>query len=102
MSIEANKDAVRRYLEDLYLPGVLDEIADPDLTVITSGWSIMQGLENVKKLSAFFFAALSERRLTVEEMIGEGDTVAVSNTVRSTTRDDNGAIGRWHRCHPWW
>jgi hypothetical protein len=86
MSIEANKAAIRREVEDWHLPGVLDEIADPDLTFIAPGWPTTHGLENVKKLSAFFFAGLSERRLTVEEMIGEGDTVAVSYTVRSTNR----------------
>lgn len=35
MSIEANKAAARRYLQEWHQPGVLEEIADPDLTFIS-------------------------------------------------------------------
>ena len=84
MLIETNKAAVRRYLEDV--PVVLDELADPELTVIAPGMITMRGLKNVKRFSAPYFRALSERRLTVEEMIAEGDTVVVRWNIRLTTR----------------
>ena len=84
MSIETNKAAVRRYLEDV--PDVLDELADPELTVIAPGMITMRGLKNVKRFSAPYFGALSERRLTVEETIGEGDTVVVRWNIRLTTK----------------
>ena len=83
-SIEANKAIVRRYLEDV--PGVLDELADPDLTIIAPGMTTMRGLKNVKMFSAPYFAALSERRFTAEEMIGEADKVTVRWTIRLTTK----------------
>ncbi len=83
-SIEANKAIVRRYLEDV--PDVLDELADPDLTIIAPGMMNMRGLKNVKKFSAPYFAALSERRFTAEEMIAEGDKVTVRWTIRLTTK----------------
>ena len=83
-SIEANKAIVRRYLEEV--PGVLDELADPDLTIIAPGMTTMRGLKNVKMFSAPYFAALSERRFTAEEMIGEADKVTVRWTIRLTTK----------------
>lgn len=83
-SIEANKAIVRRYLEDV--PDVLDELADPDLTIIAPGMTNMRGLKNVKMFSAPYFAALSERRFTAEEMIAEGDKVTVRWTIRLTTK----------------
>lgn len=46
----------------------------------------MKGLENVKRPAASAPGALSERQLTVEEMIGEGDRVAARGTVPYTTR----------------
>lgn len=46
----------------------------------------IRGLENVKKLSAAYFGALSERRLIVEEMIGEGNNVTASWTISLTAK----------------
>ena len=83
-SIETNKAIVRRYLEGV--PYVLDEVGDPDLTIIAPGMSTMRGLKNVKKFSAPYFAALSERRFTTEEMIAEGNNVTVRWNIRLTTK----------------
>lgn len=83
-STDANKTVVRRYLEGV--PYVLDELADPDLTIIAPGMTTMRGLKNVKRFSAPYFAALSERRFTAEEMIVEENNVAVRWTIRLTTK----------------
>ena len=83
-SIEANKAIVRRYLEGV--PHVLDEVGDPDLTIIAPGMTTVRGLKNVKRFSAPYFAALSERRFTTDEMIAEGNNVTVRWTIRLTTK----------------
>lgn len=83
-SIEANKAIVRRYLEGV--PHVLDEVGDPDLTIIAPGMTTMRGLKNVKIFSAPYFAALSQRRFTAEEMIAEGNNVTIRWTIRLTTK----------------
>lgn len=83
--IEVNKAVVHRYLENA--PDILDEIADPELMAITPGlMPTMRRLENVKKLSAVYFRGLSERRLTVEEMIGEGNNVTARWTISLTAK----------------
>jgi predicted ester cyclase len=91
MSVEANKVAVRRNLEDASVATLsnidaLDEVADPDLTVITPGFPTMHGLENVKEHTDPYFSAFSDLRVTIEEMIGEGDSVAGWWTFRITTK----------------
>jgi predicted ester cyclase len=91
MSLEANKAIVRRYLEDASAASLedvnaIDEVAAPDITVISPPHPPIHGLENVKKATEPFFRALAELKVTVEDMIAEDDRVAGRWTFEVTTK----------------
>lgn len=87
MSIE---DAVRRAFEAVGVAprnvDVADEVFDPDFRFISPGWPETAGRENFKRAVTPMFAALSDFKVTVEEMIGEDDQVAARWTNRVTTK----------------
>lgn len=91
MSIEANKVTVRRYLQGDPDAGrdniaVWDEICDPDIAMIGGpGFGEVHGLENLKEYTTRYHS-LASREILIEEMIAEGDKVAVSYTMRVTVK----------------
>src|SRR5207237_8112954 len=83
MDIEANKAIVRKYLElwdtgnltfadEVLAPGFVDHL-HPEL---------VPGLESVKKEVAAFRGAFPDAKGTIEQMIGEVDTVAFCVVLR--------------------
>jgi len=82
MSAEENKAVVRRFIEEIFVKGnvaAVDQLAAADFT--PRSWpSVSPGLENLKQAVARVSASLSEVRMTIEDMIAEGDRVAVRLT----------------------
>lgn len=79
MSIEENKAAFRRYVEEVWQSeklDLVDEIFAEEYTSHQSDGSILQRTpEDVKSFVKEYRDAFSEIEDTVEDMIGEGDKV---------------------------
>jgi steroid delta-isomerase-like uncharacterized protein len=85
MLIEENKAVVRRFIEEIFVKGnvgAVDKLAAADFT--PRSWpSVSPGLENLKEAVARVSASLSDVRMTIEDMIAEGDRVAVRLTAHA-------------------
>ena len=79
MSVEENKVAFRRYVEEVWVEenlNFVDEIfAEKYLSHQPDGSVLERGPEDVKKFVREYRAAFSDIEDTVEDMIGEGDKV---------------------------
>mgnify|MGYP001277197965 CR=1 FL=1 len=85
MNIEANKAIVRKYIE-LWSTGNLalaDEVLAADFVDHTHP-NQAPGPESVKQEVKVFREGFPDARITVEQMIGEGDTVAFRFVLRGT------------------
>jgi predicted ester cyclase len=87
MSVEENKDLVRRYFEtggrnDL---AAWDELCDPSMALIVAGFpQPMTGLDAVKQFSGVMHSAMPDYTLMIEDLVAEGDRVAARWNVRGT------------------
>ncbi|HEY6746672.1 MAG TPA: ester cyclase [Mycobacteriales bacterium] len=92
--IASNKATVERLCAaantgDLALISALvDEIAAPDLRMSTPLPGAATGPDRLKHVWATLFRAFPDLRLSVQDLIGEGDKVVVRNVVRGTHRGD--------------
>jgi steroid delta-isomerase-like uncharacterized protein len=77
METEKNKQLVKRYLElwNTGDPAIAAEILAPDYVDHTHP-NREPGPESMRQEAASFRAAFPDARITIEQMIGEGDTVA--------------------------
>jgi predicted ester cyclase len=84
----ANKEIARRFREDLWNSGDLsqaDDIIAQDCllhSVIPFPIDFARGPDAVRHLVFFYQMAFSEIRITAEQIVAEGDTVAVRWTAR--------------------
>jgi predicted ester cyclase len=91
MSVESNKALVRRWFEEIVNgrtdPAVfltaLDETMAPDF-VDWDGPDPLNGQEAIRRTVPVLLKALPDASLTVEQLIGEGDLVAVRVRGRAT------------------
>jgi predicted ester cyclase len=86
MSIEHNKELVRRVTEDglnRQNPALIDELCAPDFVFHNASRTI-QGLPAYKHFLAKFLTAFPDGNFTNEDLIAEGDIVAVRRTFRGT------------------
>jgi len=88
MSIEENKALVRRVYE-LLNRGELDayyELLAPEYVEhLTTG---DMSLEQLEQFEAMFFAAFPDTNITIDDMVAEGDRVAVLVTWRGTHKGE--------------
>ena len=92
MSAEDNKALVRRWFEELFNEAKLDladEIVTPDhVTHDTSTPEHLPGPEGERQLVTLVRGAFPDGRITIEDLVAEGDKVAVRWTFRGTHRGD--------------
>lgn len=84
---EENKARMRRLLEEFINrgnEGVVDETTAPTWRMHVAGNSEPMDREGVKQFIRMFRAAFPDLRDTVEDMIAEGDKVAVRGVTRGT------------------
>ena len=92
MSTEDNKALTRRFFEEVFNQknlAVIDEQVSPDY--VEHDPSVPQpvrGPEGLKQYFLMFRTAFPDSTMTIEDMIAEGDTVAVRHTYRGTHRGD--------------
>ena len=85
MSTEANKALVRRfYAEGVHNPALFDELLASTYVLHLPGSPPIAGIEPAKQLMTSYTAAFPDLRLTTEDMVAEGDRVAIRNTWRGT------------------
>jgi steroid delta-isomerase-like uncharacterized protein len=88
--VAANKASVKRFHEaantgDMaVLANVIDEFVHPDAVIRTPLPIDTMGAEALKQIWAALFAIYPDIRLTVEDVIGEGDKVVTRTTVTGT------------------
>lgn len=97
MSIDSNKDILMRHFNEVLNQGqlhVVDEIYTSDYTldapVRSDGSSqshgITRGTEQLKQRVTLFRTAFPDIHFSMDEIVGEGDTVVVRYTYRGTQR----------------
>ena len=89
MSTEDNKAQARRAY-DAFNQGNLAayyELFTPDFVLHNASMTI-QGLEAYKQFLSMYLAAFPDARLTLEDMIAEGDKVVTRQTFRGTHTGD--------------
>ena len=82
MSVEENKVIARRLIEEVFNEGNLDvipELIAPDFVGVGSG-----GPEGFKQVTILYLNAFPDLHQTIEDMVAEGDKVAVRVLVRGT------------------
>ena len=91
MSTEQNKAIVRRFIEAVQNEGdlaALDALAAPGYVNHSTPPGVPPNREGLKQLTALFRAAFPDGRMTIEEMVAEGDRVATRKTFRGTHRGE--------------
>jgi predicted ester cyclase len=86
MSLEENKDIVRRY-QEIYNRTELDRLTDvvsEDLRTPRIMPGIPSGLEGAKVAHQIMLAGFPDYQTTIEELIAEGDKVAARITMSGT------------------
>jgi len=87
----ANKALVRRLIEETFNRGnldVTDEVIAPSFVRYKANVPGREGPEGYKQLVKVFRTAFPDLRVTIEDMIAEGDKVAIRQTYRGTHKGD--------------
>src|SRR5215213_4294009 len=91
MSMEANKDVVRAYVETIFNQQQLErahECVAVDYLDHAALPGQAPGLAGAKQKWAMFLAGLPDLRVTIEELVAEGDKVAVRRSYAGTHRGE--------------
>ena len=89
MSLEANKEVIRAYVETIFNQRQVeraDELVAPDYLDHAALPGQAPGLEGAKQKWAMYLAGLPDLRVTIEELVAEGDKVAVRRSYAGTHR----------------
>jgi predicted ester cyclase len=88
MSTEENKALSRRVIEDIFNkqnPALADELIDANFIDHGMGF---KGPEGFKNYVTTFTTAFPDLHLTIDDMVAEGDKVAMRLTARGTHKGD--------------
>jgi steroid delta-isomerase-like uncharacterized protein len=87
MSLEANKDVIRAYVETIFNQQQLDradEFVASDYVDHAALPGQAPGLEGAKQKWAMYLAGIPDLRVTIEELVAEGDNVGVRRSYAGT------------------
>ena len=88
---EANKALIRREFEEVWNQGkleVMDEIYAADIVFHYPSSPDIHGAEGVKPIAKMFYTAFPDMQYTIEDMIAEGDKVAIRWTLTGTHKGE--------------
>ena len=93
MSVAANKDLAERWFDEVWNKGresAIDELLHPDAKAhgLPSADSFVVGTEGFKSVHRHFHSAFSSIHIIIEDIIAEGDKVAVRWTSIMTHTGD--------------
>ncbi len=85
MTLEENRAIVRRFIDEIFVrgdPGAIDELVAPDFTPHSWG-NMPSGREALKAAQTRVSAGRADASMTIDDVIAEGDKVAVRLTSRA-------------------
>jgi predicted ester cyclase len=91
MSADANKEVLRTYVETIFNQQQVDragELVAPDYVDHAALPGQAPGLAGAKQKWAMYLAGLPDLRVTIEELVAEGDKVAVRRSYAGTHRGE--------------
>ncbi len=91
MAAVDNKQAVRRFTDEVFNQGqvaLIDELCAPDLQYHEPGISDVHGSKDLKRYVTAIRTAFPDMRLTLDDVISEGDQVVTRYTMRGTNTGD--------------
>jgi steroid delta-isomerase-like uncharacterized protein len=91
MSAEANKEVLRTYVETIFNQQQVDraeELVAPDYVDHAALPGQAPGLAGAKRKWAMYLAGIPDLRVTIEELVAEGDKVAVRRSYAGTHRGE--------------
>ena len=90
MSIEENKALIRRWVEKLNNKDltVVDELISDDYVLHVPGGSEIKGPQGLKQMFAVNMVAFPDSYYTIDDMVAEGDKVAVRLTLKTTHKGE--------------
>ena len=92
MSVEENKTLVREFLEQVWnernLAAIEDTLAASYVNHNTSAGAFPPGPETYRQFAARFLDAFPDLHTTIEQVVAEGDKVAVHGIDRGTHRGE--------------
>jgi steroid delta-isomerase-like uncharacterized protein len=91
VSTEHNKTVVRRFLDEIVNKGstaAADELLHPDFVAYPPGSSQPINRERFLEFASVFRSAFPDMHDTVEDIVAEGDRVAIRVTVHGTHRGE--------------
>jgi steroid delta-isomerase-like uncharacterized protein len=105
MTLEENKAIVRRVFDEVINQAnfaTADELVTPDFVGYTAGVAgQLRGPAGLKQFVTMMRAAFPDLRLTIEDQLAEGDTVATRYTIDGTHRGPLQGIAATHREVNW-
>lgn len=87
MTTEENKAIYREFLEEVFNKGrldKLDEFLDPEYVFRDAPLGTPEGPEAIKQVVSMFRSAFPDLKITIEELVAEGDKVCARSTTRGT------------------
>jgi steroid delta-isomerase-like uncharacterized protein len=87
MSTDANKAVVRRFYEEIFNKrnlALVAELTTPEAISHESSPGLANGPEGVRQVVNMLSSAFPDHHTTIEDMVAEGDKVAVSTTLSGT------------------
>jgi steroid delta-isomerase-like uncharacterized protein len=91
MSLEANKELIHAYVETIFNQRQVDradELVAPDYVDHAALPGQAPGLQGAKSKWAMYLAGIPDLRVTIEELVAEGDKVAVRRSYAGTHRGE--------------
>ncbi len=91
MSTEENKALIRRIAEEIFNKknlALADELVDTNYVFHAPGGQEEKGRERFKQMQPKLFTTFPDIRLTIEDMVAEGDKLAYRYTLRGTHKGD--------------
>jgi steroid delta-isomerase-like uncharacterized protein len=91
MSVEGNKEVIRAYVETIFNQQQVDrasELVAPDYRDHAALPGQAPGLEGTKQKWAMYLAGIPDLRVTIQELVAEGDKVAVRRSYEGTHRGE--------------
>lgn len=91
MSVEDNKANVRRFTEEVFNKqnlAIIDELISDDYIVNGVGGQQLRGLDGVRMMITMYTTAFPDLHMTIDDLIGEGDTVACRFTTTGTHKGE--------------
>ena len=90
MSVEQNKTNIRRHVDEVWNKGKMEVI--PELIAPNyyhkSGQNVFKGPEGFKQMVTLTRSAVPDLHFTIDEMVGEGDALAVRYTYTGTLKGE--------------